>query len=333
MRPMQFAAAAWVAAFLAGTALQPAAAADRVTLRVAVSSVPTDIHTKALHVFADQLAKLDPNRFDVQIYDSGSLFKQGADLDALERGNAEMTYVSFQQIADEIPAYSLFTIGYLFKNPAHLHAVFDSETGSEMKAQVSKQMGIELLGICYLGTRELNLRSLRKVETPADLAGVKMRMPDSQAWMFLGKALGANPTPLPFNEVYLALQTGTIDAQDNPLPTDEAAKFYEVTKQVTLTNHVVDSVMLALNDQTWSKLGDADKAALKQAATAACAYNDEAREADEAKLIDFFKSKGLAVTTPDVAAFRKHVQEVYLASPMAKTWPAGWLDKINALAN
>jgi tripartite ATP-independent transporter DctP family solute receptor len=322
------AAAAATLALLSTSAL----AQGKIELKYTVPSTPNDIHTRAMKVFAEKLESLAPGKFNIQLYDSGTLFAQGADLDALQRGNAEMTYVSFQLIADAIPEYSLFTTPYLFQTPAHYRAVLGSDIGKAFVKRVSDEMDIQLLAPCYLGTRQLNLRKARDVKTPADLAGVKLRMPSSESWLFLGKALGANPTPLPFGEVYLALQTGTIDAQDNPLPTVESAKFYEVTEQITLTSHLVDAINVAINNKTWNKLGDAEKKAVSEAAVASCDWNDARRTEDEARLIEFFKSKNLKVTTPDVAAFRKHVQQAYLGSAAAAKWPKGWLDQINALA-
>jgi tripartite ATP-independent transporter DctP family solute receptor len=309
-----------------------AMAQGKIEIKYTSPSTPTDIHTKAMRVFAEQVEKMMPGRFNVQVYDSGTLFGQGADLDALQRGNAEMTYVSFQLIADAIPEYGLFASPYLFQSPEHYRKMMASDVGKEFKKRVSDEMDIQLLDTCYLGTRQLNLRKARDVKVPADLAGVKLRMPSSESWLFLGKALGANPTPLPFGEVYLALQTGTIDAQDNPLPTVESAKFFEVTEQIVLTSHLVDGINVAINNKTWSKLNDAEKKVITDAAVASCDYNNKERLSNEDRLVEFFKSKGLKVTTPDVAAFRDHVQKVYLASPQAAKWPKGWLDKINAMA-
>jgi TRAP-type transport system periplasmic protein len=320
-------------AALSTSALAPAALAqEKIELKFTSASVPSDLHTQAMQVFADKLEELAPERFDIQLYDSGSLFAQGADLDALQRGNAEVTYLSYQLIADNIPEFGLFTSGYLFQSPEHHRAVFASDLGTEIKQRVSDEIGVQLLDVCYLGTRQLNLRKKRDVNTPADLSGVKLRMPSSDAWLFLGEALGASPTPLPFGEVYLALQTGTIDAQDNPLPTVEAAKFYEVTEQIVLTGHLVDAIQIAVNNQTWDKLNDDEKAAMTEAAVAACDWNNERRIAEEERLVKFFEEKGLTVATPDVAAFREHVQSYYLNSDRAADWPEGWVDRINALA-
>ncbi|MGB3336685.1 MAG: sialic acid TRAP transporter substrate-binding protein SiaP [Devosia sp.] len=309
-----------------------AAAQDKIELKYTVPSVPTDLHTQAMKVFADKLEELVPGRFDIQLYDSGSLFAQGADLDALQRSNAEMTYVSFQLVADAIPEYGLLTAGYLFQSPEHYRAFFASDIGAEFKQRVSDEIGVQLLDTCYLGTRQINLREARDVQTPDDLAGVKLRMPSSDAWLFLGQALGANPTPLPFGEVYLGLQAGTIDGQDNPLPSVEAAKFYEVTKQIVLTSHLVDGINVAVNNQTWEQLTDAEKAAMTEAAVASCDWNNKERVANEERLVAFFEEKGLTVTTPDVDAFRTHVQDYYLNSDRAATWPEGWIEQINALA-
>lgn len=316
-------------ALVAGAAM----AQDPIEVKFTTVSVPTDLHTQAMGVFKEKLDELEAGTFDIQLYDSGSLFGQNGDLDALQRGNAEMAYVSFQLIADAIPKFGLLTAGYLFQDADHYRAFMESDLGAEFKDTVRDEMGIELLSVCYLGTRQLNLRSAQDVQTPEDLAGLKLRMPGSDAWLFLGEALGANPTPLPFSEVYLGLQTGTVDAQDNPLPTVEAAKFYEVTEQITLTSHLVDGLPMAVNVQTWDQLDDGQKANMTQAAQAACDWNNERRYQEEARLAKFFEDEGLTVTTPDVDAFRSHVQGIYMNSERANDWPEGWVEKINALAD
>ncbi len=321
-------------AALAGTMLSAGwAAAEPIEVKITTVSVPTDIHTKALQVFKDALNESMPDHFDIQIYDSGTLFGQSGDMDALQRGNAEMAYVSFQLIADNIPEFGIFTAGYLFQSPEHARKVMASDIGKQVKDKVSEDLGLHILDTCYLGTRQLNLREAKDVQTPDDLAGIKLRMPSSDAWLFLGTALGANPTPLPFSDVYLALQTGTIDAQDNPLPTVEAAKFYEVTQQIVMTSHLVDFINLTVNNQTWEKMSAEEQDAMQAAATKACDWNNAERTANEERLVGFLEEKGLKVTTPDVDAFRKHVQDYYLNSDRAKDWPEGWVEEINAMAD
>jgi TRAP-type C4-dicarboxylate transport system substrate-binding protein len=162
------------------------------------------------------------------------------------------------------------------------------------------------------------------------LKGVKLRMPGSKEWLFLGESLGATPTPLAFGEVYLALKTGTIDGQDNPLPTVKSAKFYEVTKEIVMTSHLVDGIFISISNKSWNAMSKANQAKVKAAAVAAAKYNDENRIKDEAQMVDFFKSQGLVVITPDVPAFRTAVQAAYKKSDISQTWPKGLLERINA---
>ncbi|MFZ2650095.1 MAG: DctP family TRAP transporter solute-binding subunit, partial [Burkholderiaceae bacterium] len=258
------------------------------------------------------------------------LFKQGTEPAAMARGNLELASISAFDIAKLVPEFSIFTAGYIIRDPQHQQQVFNGPVGEELFKRVAEKMDVTPLATAYLGTRELNLRELRAVRTPADLKGVKLRMPGSKEWLFLGEALGATATPLAFGEVYLGLKTGTIDGQDNPLPTVRAAKFYEVTKQLVLTHHLVDSLFIAISNQSWNALSAAQRAKIKTAAQAAAAYNNENRLKEEAQLVEFFKQQGLAVSTPDVEAFRKAVQAAYAASDIAKAWPPGLLERINA---
>jgi TRAP-type C4-dicarboxylate transport system substrate-binding protein len=190
---------------------------------------------------------------------------------------------------------------------------------------------VKLLTVMYLGRRQLNLRTDKKIRTPEDLAGVKLRMPPADTWQFLGKALGANPVPMAFTEIYTALQTGAVDGQDNPLPTVRDSKFYEVTKQIVLTSHLVDLNYLAFSKKIWDKLTPEQRAITQKAADDAAELGRQRQLALEAELVQFFKDKGLEVYEPDVAAFRARVQKAYLDSDYAKAWPKGILDKINAL--
>jgi TRAP-type C4-dicarboxylate transport system substrate-binding protein len=210
------------AAALSALAL-PAVAQTKTVLRISTPAVPDAWHAKMWTVFKDALEKSAPGEFDVQINLNASLFKQGAEPAAMARGNLELTSVSAADIAKLVPDFSVFTAGYMLRDPVHQQKVFSGPIGAELFKTVSDKMGITVLSTCYLGTRQLNLREARKVQTPADLKGVKLRMPGSKDWLFLGNALGATATPLAFGEVYLGLKTGTIDGQDNPLPSVRAA--------------------------------------------------------------------------------------------------------------
>lgn len=321
-----FAAGALVLSLQAATAV-----AEPMKIRISTPAVPGDWHAEMLYLFEEHVERSLPGQFDVEVHLNATLFKQGTEPAAMQRGNLDMAMISAQDISKQIPEWSIFTAGYIIRDPNHQRKVFGGEIGREMYALVREKMGIEILTSAYLGTRHLNLREVRDVKTPADLAGVKLRMPGSDTWQFLGRCLGANPTPLAFNEVYLALQTGTIDGQDNLLPTDQKAKFYEVTKQIVLTGHLVDAVFLSISGKTWAKLNDEQKQVFREAAEVARFFNDNNRIRDEARLVRFFEEQGLVVTEPDREAFRLHVQQCYLESDYAKTWPEGLLERINAV--
>jgi tripartite ATP-independent transporter DctP family solute receptor len=319
------------AVFALAASATAAFAADPIKLRISTPAVEADWHAKMLPVFKQELDKLAPGQFDVEIHLNGTLFKQGTEPAAMQRGNLEMAMISAFDISKQIPEWSIFTAGYLLRDPQHQTKVFESDIGQEMYRLVEDKMGIKILSVGYLGTRQLNLRTEKEVKTPADLAGVKLRMPGSDTWLFLGKALGANPLPVAFGEIYTALQTGAIDGQDNPLPTVRAAKFYEVTKQVVLTDHLVDAIFLSLAGSTWKKLDDKQKTAVTSAAQAAVRFNNENRVKEEAELSDFFKAQGLKVYKPNVEAFRAQVQKTYLESELSKAWPKGMVERVNAI--
>ncbi|MES2980638.1 MAG: sialic acid TRAP transporter substrate-binding protein SiaP [Pseudomonadota bacterium] len=312
-------------------ALMPAAhAQNKVLLRISTPAVPDDWHAKMWTVFKDSLDKSAPGEFDVQINLNASLFKQGTEPAAMARGNLELSSISAFDIAKLVPEFSIFTAGYIVRDPDHQQKIFNGPIGTEMFKMVADKMEVTPLSTIYLGTRQVNLREARNVRTPADLKGIKLRMPGTKEWLFLGEALGATPTPLAFGEVYLGLKTGTIDGQDNPLPTVRAAKFYEVTKQLVLTNHLVDGIFIAISNKAYAAMTPAQRQKVNAAAQAASTYNNENRIKEEAQIVDFFKQQGLTVTTPDLDAFRKTVQGAYLNSDYAKVWPKGLIERINS---
>ena len=319
---------------LLGTALAGAvvlsgpAFGQGVTLRLSTPATPTDQRSLALtEVFAPAIKDFAT----LQPHFNATLFKQGTELEAIARGNLDMSITSAQELATLIPAWSIFTAGYLLRDAEHQKKVFQSNVMDDLKKMTEDKLGVKLLTVMYLGRRQVNLRTDKEIKTPADMEGIKLRMPGTEAWLFLGKALGANPTPMAFTEVYTGLQTGAIDGQDNPLPTDRDSKFYEVTKQIVLTSHLVDQNYLAISKKVWVKFTPDQQKKLQKAADDAAESGRQKQLKLEAELEQFFKDKGLKVYTPDVDAFRKKVQADYLASKFAKDWPAGLVDKINAV--
>ena len=307
------------------------AASNLDEIKVSFDAVATDWHGRMLRVFKAYVEESLPEKFTVTNYTGSTLFKQGTQLSQLQMGNSDVAELTANAIAEQYPEFSIFTAGYIFRNYDHMRKFWDSAAGQDMLDKASEKLGIHIVGVFYNGTRHLNLREDKEIRVPADLAGTKLRMPNSKSWLFLGSALGVNPTPMAFVEVYAAIQSGAIDGQDNPLPTDKAAKFYEVTKQIVLTGHMVQPEFLGVSDKLWSSLDDREKEVIVKAARAATDYNDYNRQYDESVLADFFREQGLKVYEPDTEAFRNHVLEEYANSEYVEQWPDGLIDKINAL--
>lgn len=320
--------AAAVAAAAALTAPGVALAQDKPTLRLSSVVSENDIRAGAFAEIADAVS----DTFDMQVFNGATLVKQGTEMTSIQRGNLEMGLVAPQAIAEQIPEWSIVTSAYLFKDAAHLKAVFDSDVGDELKAMAA-DAGLHVLAPVYFGTRQVNLAPDIEVMKPEDLNGITMRMPGGAAWQFLGEAIGANPTPLAYAEVYTALQTGAIDGQDNPLPNDYNMKFYEVTKQIVLTGHLVGFDVLTISAELWNDMTPEQQETLQTAVDEAIAKSTQAHLDREAELVQFFKDEGLKVYEPDRIAFRDYAQKKYLESDFAADWPDGMVEKINALSN
>ncbi len=316
---------------LAAAALPIAARAEAVTLRVSTAAPPGDFLSRALDGFKTAVEAGDGG-LRVQVFPASTLFKQGTEVPALQRGTLEMSTMTTFEVAQQVPALGLFNRAYLFQDYGHLRRVFDGPVGAEYRAAVADKMGIVILATTYLGTRQVNLRTARKVAAPEDFGGVKMRMPSGPEWLLLGRTLGVSPVPLGMPEVYLALKTGTIDGQENPLTILAAAKFYEVTQQVVLTSHMIQPVLINIAKPIWDKLSPAQQATVQAAAEAAAKANQEARLADEAQVAANLKARGLQVDSPDLAPFRALADRVYAGSEMAKAWDAGLTKRVEAAA-
>lgn len=328
------AAIASVAALgLAASAVPALADGHQMTFTLATSGSETDQRSVAMaEVFAPMVAGFA----DYQPGYNGTLFAQGTELEAIAAGNLTMSIASAQELAQFFPAFSIFATGYVHQDAAHQVRVFNDPLMDPFKQTVEDELGVKLLSVMYLGRRHVNLRQTREeldVQTPADLAGVNLRMPGTDAWQFLGSALGASPTPLAFSEVYTSLASGAIDGQDNPLPTVVDQKFYEVTKQIALTSHLVDLNYIAFSKETWDNLDADQQLTVQRAADAAAAYGRLKQLDKENNLADFIRSQGVEIYTPDQAAFREHVQAQYVGSEAAASWPEGVLDRINELGN
>jgi tripartite ATP-independent transporter DctP family solute receptor len=312
---------------LAASTALPALAADKPKLRFSAVFSDQDIRAEMMKKVSDAIK----DDFDYEGYYGGTLFKQGTELVALQRGNLELSNIAPQDFSKQMPEWSIVTAAYVFRDTDHLKKFFASEMGQDLKKKTEEQLHVRVLGPTYFGVRQVGLKPDKKIEKPADMAGIKLRMPGGEAWQFLGKSLGANPVAMAYAEVYTGLQTGAIDGQDNPLPNVQNMKFYEVMSQIVLTSHLVGFDLLTVSSKTWNAMSPELQKKFQKAADDAIDWSTGQHLAREKELASSFEQKGLKIYKPDVDAFREYAQKTYLASDLAKSWPAGMLDKINAL--
>ncbi len=314
-------------ASIAGLALMGTAQAQSKTkLRFSCAFTEQDPRADAYKAFSAAIK----DNFDFEPYWGNTLFKQGTELVALQRGNLEMCNLAPADISKQIPAWSLMTSAYLFRDVDHMRKTFKADIGQEFIGMAKEKLGIQIVTPVYFGTRHVNLKPEKEIKTPADLAGIKLRMPPGEFWQFLGESIGANPTPVAYAEVYTSLQTGAIDGQDNPILASRLMKFYEVTTQFVLTGHVVAYDVMAISSKIWEAMKPEQQAAFRAAAEKAIDDYTTKFNTQEQEALDFFKKAGKKIYTPDVAAFRANAQKKYLEKYGAD-WPKGALEKINAI--
>jgi TRAP-type C4-dicarboxylate transport system substrate-binding protein len=314
------------ASMLAAAALVPTGARAATKLRFSCAFPETDLRAQAYKEFAAAIK----DEFDFEPYWSNTLFKQGAELVALQRDNLDLCNLAPADISKQVPAWSLLTSAFLFRDADHMTKTFKSDIGKNFIKMAKDQLGIQVITPVYFGSRSVNLKPAKEIKTPADMAGIKLRMPPGEFWQFLGESLGANPTPVAFAELYTALQAGTVDGQDNPVVSSKLMKFDEVTSQFVLTKHVIAYDVMVIRSKIWDAMSPAQQAKFQAAADQMSAENIKRYDSQEAEAIEYFKKEGKKVYAPDVASFRTFAQKKYV-DKYGKDWPKGALEAINAI--
>ena len=285
-----------------------------------------------MQVFKEQVEKHSGGNIQVELYYNGSLYTQDGAIPALRSGDLDLTNVSIQLTAEYLPSIAMFGSTYMFKNYDHMRKVMDSEIGSELAEQVKEAAGYYPLGYYYNGSRELNLTVEKEIKTPEDMAGILLRMPNAESWIAAGESLGATVVPMAYNEVYQSLSNGTIQAQDNPMPAVKTAKFYEVTKQLSLTYHIIDFGLMSINAGVWDSMTAEQQGWVKEAAAAAVKACDETQIGLEAELISFFESEGLKIVYPDIDAFAEYAHAYYADKGLTADWDMDLYNKVQDMA-
>ena len=309
------------------------------TLYFTSVSVTGDSHTTAMYTFQEAVEALSGGSVKCNVYADGTGSSSEGELDDLKTGSMmggmDIAYISFPTLSTQagLEWMAMVNSGYFWADYDHMtNTLNNSEIGTQIFAEIQEKTGLIPMCAMYLGSRCINTRA-KEINSYADMAGVMLRMPGSEAWQNLGRALGAEPTSIAFSELYTSLSTGACDAQDNPLPSDISAKFYEVAPYIAITNHVVDSIIPCINGDTWNTLTEAQQLAVIDAMAYAKEVNDTLRIESEASAIETLKGFGCTITYPDVAEFRANVQQYYADHPeQTATWNMDVYNAVQALA-
>jgi tripartite ATP-independent transporter DctP family solute receptor len=261
-------------------------------------------HTESVWA-AEEIKKRSNGRFDIQVFPASTLGKETDINQGLTLGTVDMIVSGPSFAARTYPRLGIAYYPFIFRDGDHLLAYSKSPVFQSMVDEFRKKTGIQITAYTYYGARHTT--SQRAFKDCAGMKGLKIRVPDVPAYTATPRACGANPTPIAFAEVYLALQNGTVEAQENPLTTIEAKKFYEVQKAIMLTGHIVDGLTTQIAPHVWNRLNDADKKMFTEVTREAAARATAKIKTREAELAAIFRSKGLQVVDVDRESFRQAV--------------------------
>ena len=318
--------AALGAALLASAAMVQPAAAETVLKWAHVYETSEPYHTCAV-ASSDQLKAATDSRYTIEVYPASSLGKEVDINEGLGLGTVDIIYTG-QLFAGR--AYGPIAIGgapFMFRDYEHWDAFRNSDLFKELSDGYEDATGNHIVALTYYGNRHVT--SNKPILKPEDMKGLKIRVPNAPLYMMFPRAVGANPTPIAFAEVYLALQQGTVDAQENPLPTIQAKKFYEVQEDINLTAHITDALLTIVGGPLWNQLSDEDKEAMTTVLqeTAACATQQIIDQ--EAKLADWFSEQGVTVNEVDRGPFIEATKKLHNGD-MA-TWDQDTYDRLQAI--
>ena len=256
---------------------------------------------------AEEIKKRTNGKYDIQVFPASSLGKEADINQGLTLGTVDIILSGASFAGNTYKPLAITYFPFIFRDAEHQLSYAKSDVFKELAKGYDDKSGNHITALNYYGARHVTSAAAKPVSKPEDMKGLKIRVPDAPAYLAFPKSLGANATPIAFAEVYLALQNGTVDTQENPLPTIEAKKFYEVQKNISLTGHIIDSLLTITSGQLWGKLSADEKKIFSDVMQEAAEKTGRDIIASEARLVDEFKKKGNNVITVDKNAFREAV--------------------------
>jgi len=283
-------------------------------------------HTQALWA-AEEVKKRTNGRIQIEVFPASTLGKETDINQALSLGTVDIIYTGMAFAGRQFPPMSIASGPFIFRDYAHWQHFREGPVFREVAKGYEDKSGHKIVGYTYYGQRHLTANKV--VQKPEDMKGMKLRVPDAPLFVMFPRAVGANPTPIAFAEVYLALQNGTVDAQENPLPTIDAKKFYEVQKYIMLTGHITESLVVIVAGDTWKKLAEPDRKIVSEVIWEATTRSSKDILDAENKLVSDFQKRGVNVVKVDRGPFIQAVQKAVTA-PDAP-WPKDLYERVQAI--
>ncbi|MDR7485305.1 MAG: DctP family TRAP transporter solute-binding subunit [Armatimonadota bacterium] len=306
-------------------AMQPLAAQQRIVIRFGTNNPvghPVDVGARKA---ADIIAQRSGGRIQLQVFPGDQLGSQAEQMINTMRGTQDMWFSNPSWMAPYLATVGVLEAAYLFVDVDHMFRVMKGRIGQELFKQLPSAITIRVVDVWYLGTRHFTTN--KPFRTPAELARLKIRVPNNPIYIENLRCMGGNPVPMGIGEVYLALKTGVVDGQENPFTNINAFKFYEVAKYLVLTGHQVGPIIPIIHEKTWEALGAEGQRIVVQAFEEGGKVSNALVLKDEAELLGKFKAAGMEVITPDMEAFRAQARRC-LPDKFGKVWGQGVYEAI-----
>ena len=259
---------------------------------------------------ADYVEEESDGRLTVTIFPDAQLGNDLSMLGQLQDGSLDITLAEMGRFGEWVPRAELLAVPYVIQDFDHIkNVVYNTDFGEELRTELVEEHGLRVVDSAYNGTRVTS--SSHEISELADMEGMSLRVPEAQTLLDYAEYTGANPTPMAFGEVYLALQTGQVDGQENPLSAIRAQSFHEVQDYIALTNHVVNDNTYVVSEKTWQELPEDLRTILEEGIDAATDHHTELFQQEEEELIQFFEDEGVTITEPNLDEFREAVSEAY----------------------
>ena len=285
-------------------------------------------HKEALWA-AGEIAKRTNNKYQMDVFPASALGNEQQITQALPLGTIDMIYAGASFVGATYKPISIVNGPYMFRDFNHWKAYSQSPILGELTEGYFKQTGNKIVALTYYGARHTTAN--KALNTPADMKGMKLRVPQAPMYMMYARAVGANPTPIAFAEVYLALQNGTVDGQENPLPTIQAKKFYEVQSHINLTGHILDNLTTVIGGPLWKRLNAQEQEIFDKVFKEAAARATVSIRESEMKLPDWFKQQGKTLVQPNLAAFREAAVKIHNDAGAGAVWSRELYDRLQAV--